>query len=327
MRKEEQSSGISIVVPFLNESEGIELFCTTLDAHAETLSFPVELVFVDDGSTDDTVEKLTGFSFQHVANAKVIRFSKNYGSHAAIRAGFLYASYDICTWMGSDLQEPLEFLAETWQKIQEGYDAVYIEKRTVGVSAGNRAFSKIYSHLMQKYAVSSYSSGGISVIVINRKIRDYLNANVEGNSSIMLQIMDAGFRYCTLSMDFHERATGVSKWTLKKKIKLFIDSFVAFSFMPIRLVSIVGVVLFLLGIVIGVGAIINKIVTPQAPMGYTTLICLLALGFGVTNIALGIIAEYLWRTYDAARKRPVFLISEEIDLSAQPVETRESGAD
>lgn len=324
MRKEAQSSGISIVVPFLNESEGIELFCSTLDAHARILTFPVELVFVDDGSTDDTVEKLKRYRFCYIANVKVIRFSRNFGSHAAIRAGFMHASFDVCTWMGSDLQEPLEFIAESYRKIQEGYDAVYIEKKTVGVSKGNRLFSKIYSHLMQKYAVSSYASGGTSVIVINRKICDYLNANVESNSSIMLQIMDAGFRYCTLSMDFHERATGASKWTLSKKIKLFIDSFVAFSFMPIRLVSIVGVILFFVGIVIGIGAIVNKILTPLAPMGYTTLICFLALGFGITNISLGIIAEYLWRTYDAARKRPVFLISEEITLPVQDRQQKET---
>lgn len=320
MRKEEQSSGISIVVPFLNESDGIELFCSTIDAHVKTLSFPVELIFVDDGSTDDTVEKLRNYAFCNIANAKIIRFSKNFGAHAAIRAGFQHASYDICTWLGSDLQEPLEFLAESWQKMQEGYDAVYIDKRTVGVSKTNRLFSQIYTKLMQKFAVSSYTSGGTSVIVINRKIRDYLNANVESNSSIMLQIMDAGFRYCTLSMDFHERAAGVSKWTFKKKVKLFIDSFVAFSFMPIRLVSIVGVIMFFAGIIIGIVNIVRKITLPQAPMGYTTLICFLALGFGVTNISLGIIAEYLWRTYDAARKRPVFLIMEEIAL---PIQTQE----
>ena len=311
---EKQNSGISIVVPFLNESEGIDLFCRTIDAHAGKLDFPLELVFVDDGSTDDTVEKQRRYQFTAVSSARIIRLSKNFGSHAAIRAGFQNASYDICTWMGSDLQEPLEFLDLSWKKITEGYDAVYIDKKTVGVSAGNRMFSKMYSHMMQKYAASSYSSGGTSVIVINKKIKDYVNENVESNSSIMLQIMDAGFKSCTLSLNFKERATGVSKWTLKKKIKLFIDSFVSFSFMPIRLVSLVGLLMFLAGIVIGIVAIVNKIVTPEAPMGYTTMICFLALGFGITNISLGIIAEYLWRAYDAARKRPVYIVTEVIGL-------------
>ena len=310
----EQNLSISIIVPFLNESEGIKSCCESLDSYAGTLNTDVELVFVDDGSTDNTVEILKEQQFTNVQKVKLVSFSKNFGSHAAIRAGFKYASNDICTWIGSDLQEPLDLIKQAHDKIKEGYDAVYIEKKTVKVSLFNRMFSKMYSHLMRKYAVSSYASGGISVIVINKKIKEHLNANIESNSSIMLQIMDAGFKYCTIPMDFSERSVGKSKWTLKKKIKLFIDSFVAFSFMPIRLVSIMGILMFFAGLVIGIWTIVNKFVNPNAPLGYTTMICVLALGFGITNISLGIIAEYLWRTYDAARKRPVFIVSEMTDL-------------
>ena len=97
-------------------------------------------------------------------------------------------------------------------------------------------------------------------------------------------------------------------------LKLFIDSFVAFSFMPIRLVSIIGIVMFVLGLVLGIFTIVNKIINPAVPIGYSTLAAIMALGFGITNISLGIIAEYLWRAYDAARKRPVFIISDIMDL-------------
>lgn len=305
-----KADGISIVVPFLNEEEGILLFCETIDSYAESLPFPLELIFVDDGSTDATVNRLREYSFRHILHVQLLRLSKNYGSHAAIRAGLTHASFGICTWLGSDLQEPLELLPASWEKIQSGYDVVYVEKKTIQVSKANRAFSRVYSWLVQKYAVPAYSSGGVSTIVFNQKIRDFLNNNIESNSSIMLQILDAGFRSTTLSMDFHERSAGVSKWTLKKKIKLFIDSFVAFSFAPIRLVSLVGICLFLIGILIGLFAVINKLVNPAVPAGYSTLVSILAMGFGITNISLGIIAEYLWRTYDAARRRPSFLISD-----------------
>ena len=301
--------GVSIVVPFLNESEGISMFCEALDAHAVNISFPIELVFVDDGSTDNTGEIINQYKFQHIKKAKLITLSKNFGSHAAIRAGVQQASYDICTWMGSDLQEPIEFLQISYDKIQDGYDAVYVEKNSVKVSKVNRGFSKFYSAMMRKYAVKNYSSGGISNIVFNGKIKELLNANVESNSSIMLQIMDAGYRNTTISLDYKERSAGVSKWTLAKKIKLFIDSFVAFSFMPIRLVSIIGIVMFLLGLLIGIWTLVNKIVNPGVPIGYSTLASIMAVGFGITNISLGIIAEYLWRAYDAARKRPTFIIA------------------
>lgn len=311
---QKEAAGMSVIVPFLNEEDGIRLFCETIDEYAKTLTFPIELVFVNDGSTDRTEEILSGYRFEHVEKARLISLSKNYGSHAAIRAGLTQAGYEICTWIGSDLQEPLELIPEGYQKIREGYDVVYIEKETIQVSKANRMFSKIYSKLVQKYAVSSYSSGGISTIVFNGKIKEMLNNNIESNSSIMLQIMDAGFRCITIPMNFHERATGQSKWTMKKKIKLFIDSFVAFSFAPIRLVTIIGGMLFAAGIVIGLIAIINKLINPAVPTGYSTLVCILALGFGVTNISLGIVAEYLWRAYDAARGRPCFIIAEKKEL-------------
>lgn len=309
----ESNKGMSIIVPFLNEEEGIELFCTEFDKYVGTLSFPIEVVFVNDGSTDKSVELIRKQTFTNIAKVQIIDLSKNYGSHAAIRAGVSKASYDICTWLGSDLQEPLELIPLSYEKITgEGYDAVYVEKKSVGVSAANRAFSKMYSKMMQKYAVKSYSSGGTSTIVFNGKIKKFLNDNIEGNSSIMLQIMDAGFKYFNVSLDYKERAAGASKWTLQKKIKLLIDSFVSFSFMPIRLVSIIGVLMFVIGVFVGVFSVINKLVNPDVPMGYSTLISIMAMGFGITNISLGIIAEYLWRAYDAARRRPVFIISEEI---------------
>ena len=305
---------MSIVVPFLNESEGISLFCETLDKYAGQLDFKLELVFVDDGSDDDTSSIISQYSFVHVNKAKIVTLSKNYGSHAAIRAGVMEATYDVCTWMGSDLQEPIEFVKKAYDKISEGYDAVYIEKTTIKISPLSRFFSKTYSYMMRKYAIDNYSLDGVSNIVFNKKIKELLNENVESNSSIILQIMDYGFKYYSFSMDYSARTAGKSKWTFAKKVKVFIDSFVAFSFMPIRLVSIIGILIFILGIIIGLATIANKILNPAVPIGYSTLSSIMALGFGITNISLGIIAEYLWRAYDAARKRPVFTVSDVITI-------------
>ena len=320
-----KANGLSVIVPCLNEAEGIMHFCNVIDIHAESLTFPLELIFVDDGSTDGTGDLIRARQFRNVKMIQLITFSKNFGSHAAIRAGIAKARFDLCTWMGSDLQEPLEFLQLSWDRIAEGYDAVYIEKRSVEVSSANRSFSRFYSYLMRKYAVSSYASGGISTIVFDRKIMNYVNGNQESNSSIMLQIMDAGFKSSLLSLDFNSRYAGESKWTLKKKVKLFIDSFVSFSFMPIRLVSIVGIVMFVLGLLTALFTFVNKLINPAVPIGYSTIASLLALGFGVTNISLGILAEYLWRTYDAARARPPYIVSEaeRLDLEEKEEQLRD----
>ena len=314
LREVEEIKGISIVVPFLNEEAGILTFCRDLDRYAASFPVKIELLFVDDGSSDHSCEVLRTYRFEQIEKAKLVRFSRNYGSHYAIRAGVALASYGVCTWMGSDRQEPLDLLSLSLEKLQEGYDAVLIDKRSVQVSTLNRFFSKVYTDLMRKYAVKNYTSGGTSTIVFNQKIKDQLNCHQELNSSIMLQIIDMGYKTCTLSMDFSDRTEGKSKWTLSKKVKLFIDSFVSFSFMPIRLVSIMGCILFLIGLIIGLVTIVNAFVNPNVPLGYSTLACLISLGFGVTNISLGILAEYLWRTLDAARGRAPYTIDTVEDL-------------
>lgn len=308
--------GISVIVPFLNEEKALPIFCETMDQYVQELAFPVELVFVNDGSTDGSMQFLTEYTFEYVENARIIDLSRNFGAHSAVRAGIMHASYDICTWFGADLQEPLEILPIAYEKLHNSScEVVYFSKRTVGVSKINRFLSKVYSHLMKKYAIKTYSNEGTATVAFGKKVKENLNNNVESNSHIILQMMDMGYKYESISLDYHARSAGESKWSLSKKIKVFIDSFVGFSYMPIRLVSFTGITIFVLGLVIGVLTIINKFSNPTAPIGYSTLACILALGFGVTNISLGIIAEYLWRTLDVARKRPVFIISEIIELS------------
>lgn len=307
----DNSKGISIIVPFLNEEMALPVFCDTMTAYVKDLTFPVELVFVNDGSTDRSLKIIQEYPFDQNANVKLVNLSKNFGFHSAVRAGLMHASYDICTWFSADLQEPLEIIPISYEKIHSGNcEVVYFSKRTVGVSKLNRLCSKIYSFLMQKFAIELYSSDGTATVAFGKHVKDLLNKNVERNSEIVLQIMDMGFEYESVSLDYHARTAGESKWSLSKKIKLFIDSFVAFSYMPIRLVSIVGILMFIIGFAAGIITIINKIRYPSMPAGYATIVCVLVMGFGITNISLGIIAEYIWRTLDAVRDRPVFMISE-----------------
>lgn len=300
---------VSIIIPFLNEEECISKCCQFVDEFSLDKPYRTEVIFVDDGSTDKTVELISSYDFQN-SSVKLVQLSKNHGSHAAIRAGILHSSGDYLTYICADLQEPDDMISVMYNKITDGFDAVYIEKKSIGVSRKNRAFSLTYSWLMRKYAAENYSKGGINNIMFNKKIRDYLNNNIERNSSLMLQIIDSGFKSCVIPMSYDERIAGVSKWTLSKKMKLFIDSFVAFSYAPIRMVSILGLLMFLFGLLFLIGVIISSIVYPDVPVGYPTLAAILVMGFGITNISLGIIAEYLWRTFDAARDRPCFIISE-----------------
>lgn len=312
----DQNKGISVIVPFLNEEKALPIFCETMNDYVRKLSFPVEFIFVNDGSTDNSLNVLKKSTFAEGISAKIINLSRNYGFHSAVRAGLANASYDICTWFGADLQEPLEILPIAYEKLHSGScEVVYFSKRSVGVSRFNRFCSKIYSYLMRKYAIKTYSSDGTATVAFGRKVKEILNKNMERNSMMVLQIMDMGFKHESVSLDYHERSAGESKWSFSKKFKLLIDSFVGFSYMPIRLVSIVGIFMFLVGVILGIFAIVNKLGNPMAPAGYSTIICVLAMGFGITNISLGVIAEYVWRTLDATRNRPVFIISDIYELT------------
>ena len=306
---------ISVIIPFLNEEDNLPLMAAALEEYIPALGVPVEVVFVDDGSTDGSCEWLRSAKFRNFS-AKLVRFPRNFGSHSAVRAGFMNASAPNCVWLGADLQEPLEIIGEGYKRIQEGYDLVLVQKNQVKVSKSEETFSRIYSAMIRKWAIPGYPEKGVNTIFFNEKVKKVLNANPELNSSVVLQVISLGFKQTILNMNYKEREHGQSKWTFGKKLKLLIDSFVSFSFFPIRMVSVLGFIFAFVGALMALDLIIVKLFNIRpVTLGWPTLISVLMIGFGLTNISLGIIAEYLWRTLDAARARPPFIIDEVEDLS------------
>jgi dolichol-phosphate mannosyltransferase len=306
---------ISVVIPVYNETENVSALCGTLDAYAEDKPYALSVVFVDDGSVDDTLERLVAYRFEH-AKATVVKLSRNFGSHAAIRAGLSVATGEYSMLFSGDLQEPVDLIGRLYEKIHE-YDVVYVEKGATKISAGEHMFSRIYAHLIKKYAVSDFPVGGVNNFMMTADVRERFVAHPEPNSSIFLQLMDMGFRHTFIVCDYLERAAGTTKWTLDKKIKTFIDSFIAFSFAPIRAVSTLGILLSLAGIIYAIFIIVVRVfhIFPL-DTGFPTLISVVLIGFGLTNISLGIIAEYVWRTLDVSRNRPVFIIENTIDCGS-----------
>jgi dolichol-phosphate mannosyltransferase len=202
-----------------------------------------------------------------------------------------------------------------YNKQREGNDIIWANRAGTQNSFFERQFSKFYSRLMKKYVNKRYPAKGFDVVLFNRKVADAVNKNIEGNSSVFLQILNLGFKQDFVEYRKAARQAGKSKWTLAKKIKLLIDSFVAFSFAPIRMVSLIGILFFILGLLWTGYIFFRKIFYNDLPLGWPALMAISMIGFGITNISLGIIAEYLWRTLDASRKRPVFIIDEIIELN------------
>ena len=305
---------ISIIIPFLNEAENVNRLCEQLNSFCEKSTENIwEVIFVNDGSSDNSVDILKSCIHQYYTY-KIVSFSKNFGSHAALRAGILKCTGDRITFMYADLQDPLELINKMNREFEnEKLNIVWASRDSLPTGFVDRTFSLWYAKMMKKFVSNDYPEKGFDILMFDKKVKSCLDENIEANSSIFLQILSLGFSQKTIYYHKEKRLAGKSKWTLAKKIKLLVDSFVSFSYFPIRLITMVGIATFLCGILYSFYLVYRKFYVGDLAQGWAILETILMLGFGITNIALGVIAEYLWRTFDASRKRPVFIIDEIIE--------------
>jgi dolichol-phosphate mannosyltransferase len=295
---------ISVIIPAFNEESSLPALFTALGEFVLSVGLYVQFVFVDDGSSDGTADFILSHTIKN-AEVKLVKLSRNFGAHSALRAGIYHANADYCMFYSVDMPEPVSVITEFYAELNKGNDLVYSKRLGYRGSLGSR----IYNKLVNRFVGLGFPEEGVLGVAFNQKIKRELNNNIEANSSVFFQIFSLGFKRSAITVEFRERQSGVSKWTLRGKIKLFIDSFVMFSYVPIRAISLIGIILALIGFFWALFILIQKLVSPeQIDAGWPTLLGILLIGFGVTNFSLGIIAEYLVRTLDAARKRPTFVI-------------------
>ncbi len=306
---------LSVLIPFLNEEENIPLLTSSLStffsAHP---GLKTEVLFIDDGSTDGSVEVLKRTKHNGYT-ARIARLSRNFGSHAALRAGIRNARGNMITFMYADLQDPLSLINRMMESSREGNEIVWAVRSNAPAGTLERVFSGMYARMMQRFAIRNFPSTGFDIVLFGKKTQEVLNAHVESNSSIFLQILTLGFRQKSISYEKEKRKAGKSKWTLGRKIKLLVDSFVAFSFAPIRFVTLMGILFFIFGMGWTIYIILRHFISHDLAQGWPALVSILMIGFVLTNFSLGIVAEYLWRTLDASRKRPVYILDEVIELN------------
>jgi dolichol-phosphate mannosyltransferase len=303
------SDDVSVVIPAYNESESLDTLFSALRAFVQTISYRIQFVFVDDGSTDDTCDQILAAKVPN-ASIKLVRLSRNFGAHDAIRAGIFAADAEKIIFYSADMPEPVEDIDLFYSKLCEGYELVYSERIGYKGSLG----SGIYAKLVKSLIRIDYPQNGLIGVALGGKIKRQLNLNIEASSSIFFQLFSLGFKRIGIPVPYLERKHGSSKWTLRKKIRHFLDVFVMFSYVPIHAISLLGIALFAIGIIWAFVILIFKLLAPdELAAGWPTTISILLIGFGVTNLSLGIIAEYLARTLVASRNRPVFIISDIYD--------------
>ena len=314
-------SRVSVIIPFLNEAENIPNLFARLAAVGEKLpDADLEIVFVDDGSTDGSDQIVrdlptTGPSIQ------LVRLSRNFGSHAALAAGVAHATGDLLTFMSADLQDPPEILLALLAKSREGHEIVWGQRLSRKDPWSTRAFAWVYYSLLRRYALPNMPLGGVDLCLFDRRVVEGLGDLQEKNSNIFCLLMWSGFSQAFVPYERGARTAGESKWTMSKRIKLFTDSFVAFSFLPIRAISLLGGLVSLFGLGWASLVIARTILIGSPVEGWPALLSAVLILSGVQLLALSVLSEYLWRSLDVARNRPLYVVREAVtvgDPSDQP---------
>jgi len=268
-----------------------------------------EFVFVDDGSKDRSLELLLE-ARDRDSRIKVIKLSRNFGSMSAIQAGLGYTTGDCVGIIAADLQDPPEMFREMLDHWKVGKKIVLGTRADREESFSQKLFSNTYYYMLKKLALKDYPKGGFDFLLIDQQVVQEVLHIQEKNTNIMSLIFWLGHDQVQIPYVRQERKLGKSRWTLSKKIKLFVDSFVSFSYAPIRFMSLIGFFTALLSILYGAFVVISTIFGIIELQGWTTIIALITFLLGVIMVMLGIIGEYLWRILDESRERPSYVIDQ-----------------
>lgn len=303
----------SFIIPcYFNELNIPVTYQKLLDNEKEFVEeVEFEYVFVDDGSKDNTWTELEKIHALDPEKVKLLRFGKNVGSYVAITAGMKRATGDVNTVISADLQDPVELTQEMYKLWKNGVKLVIGQRKNNMDGALSRTTSKLFNTLMRRYAISDLPKGGFDFVLFDKIVKDEVLKIGEKNTNILYLMFVLGYPTATIPYVRQERELGKSRWTFKKKMKLFIDSFIAFSFVPIRVLSIAGLLFGVLFLIYSFYILVNKLTGNIEIEGWSALMIAVLFIGSFQMIGLGILGEYLWRILDEVRNRPQYTIVEE----------------
>lgn len=302
-------SKISIVVPVYYNSDTLMMLYEDMKEKILGKLGDYELVFVDDGSGDNSWDIMNRIR-EMDSNVKCVRLSRNFGEHAALLAGLSVCTGDCAVTKQADLQEDSEIILEMYESWKKGNKVVLAVRSERDENPVKKFMAHLYYVIIHKFVNERMPVGGCDCYLLDRQVIDVLQMLDEKNSSLTLQVLWAGFKTDHVYFHRKEREVGKSRWTLSKKVKLAMDSMMSFSYFPIRFMSTVGVLFFVLSVIMAIEVIVEKIVVGTPILGWASLMCVVLFSFGCMMLMLGILGEYVWRALDASRNRPPYLIDE-----------------
>jgi dolichol-phosphate mannosyltransferase len=301
---------LSLVIPVFNEEATLDALFTTLRERLTALAISHEVVLIDDGSRDRTGEMIAEMT-RRDPRFRSVHFSRNFGHQAAVTAGLHFARGSAVIVMDADLQDPPQLLASMIERWREGYHVVYaqrVKRHAEGVFKRGVAF--IYYRLLQRLTDVDIPADTGDFCLMDRRVVDLLNRMPERNRYLRGLRAWLGFRQTAVQFERPPRYAGEPKYTFWKSLALGVNGIVAFSKVPLRLATYLGVVASATSIVLAAWAFYQRLVGGDTVRGWaSTLVVILLLG-GAQLLMIGVVGEYLSRIYDEVKQRPMYVIGE-----------------
>ena len=302
---------ISIIVPCYIEEEALPLFYKEINKVSETMDEEFEFIFVNDGSKDKTLEVIKNLSTLD-KRCKYINFSRNFGKEAAMYAGLELSTGDYITLMDADLQDPPSLLPKMLKLIkEEGYDSVGTRRVTrKGEPPIRSFFARMFYKIINKMSKVEMVDGARDYRLMTRQMTDTIINLKEYNRYSKGLFSFVGFNTKWLEYENVQRVAGETKWSFWKLFLYAIDGIVAFTTAPLTIAAIMGLIFCLIAFIMIIVIIVKTIAFGDPTSGWPSLACIIFLVSGVQLFALGIIGQYLSKTYLETKKRPIYIIKE-----------------
>ncbi len=306
---------LSIIVPCYNEEESVALFYEELiknDSFFREKGIEPEILYIDDGSGDGTVEEIKKLR-QRDERVRLISFSRNFGKEAAMFAGLEKSRGDYVVIMDVDLQDPPSLLPEMFAAIEEGYDSVATRRVSrKGEPPIRSFFARMFYKLMKKISRTEMMDGARDYRLMTRQMVDAILSMREYNRFTKGIFGWVGFRTKWLEYENVERARGETKWNFWKLLMYSFEGIVAFSTAPLMIASFMGVFFCLVAFLMIIFIIVRKLIFGDPVSGWPSLVCIILMTSGIQFFCTGILGQYLARTYMEVKRRPIYLVKEEL---------------
>lgn len=272
-----------------------------------------EIVFVDDGSADGSLKECTEILKEHPCAVRIIKLSRNFGQVNAIWCGLEHTSGP-CVIISADGQDPIEMIPQMLDRyFNKGFEVVIATRESREESLWRKATSAFVYGAIRQLGHKDMPNGGFDFLLLGTQAKKALIKEWQPNTFFQVRVLDLGFRRCVLPYHREARKAGVSKWTLGKKLTYMIDGVLGHSFVPIRVMSILGFFFSGLSLLLALFFLVAYFFNPHVIRGWTPIILILLFVGGVQMLMIGALGEYLWRVLSQVRHAPPYIVEQEFD--------------